>query len=78
MKVWRLGDEVGTGELYLPTDEIRHAYGLACRAAQVESAAIHAIGLVTLEERRAYIETHEPFFREALKGRIKILWETKA
>lgn len=77
MSAWREGDAIGVGEVYLPTEKIRDAYSKACRDAQIDSAAAHAIELSTLAARREFIETYPAARRDALKARIKILWEKK-
>jgi hypothetical protein len=77
MKPWQLGDPVGMGEVYLPDKKTRAAYGKACRAAVIDSAAKHAINLPTLDQRREFINRYPAAAREALKDRIKELWEAK-
>ena len=77
MKAWRVGDPVGTGELYLPTAKIRDAYGKACRSAQIDSAAKHAISLSTLHLRREFIDRYPADARDALKDRVRKLWEER-
>lgn len=63
------------GEVYLPDKKTRAAYGKACRDAWIDSAANHAISLPTLHQRRKFIEIYPSAAREALKDRIKELWE---
>lgn len=77
MKPWAEGDPIGMGEVYLPTQKARDAYGRACRDAQIDSAAAHAIELATLAARRQFIDTYPADRRDALKARIKTLWEKK-
>lgn len=77
MKPWRLGDPVGMGEVYLPDSKTRAAYGKACRAAVIDSAAKHAINLPTLQRRREFINSYPAAAREALKDRIRELWRAK-
>lgn len=77
MKPWAEGDPIGMGKVYLPTQQSRNAYGNACREAIIDSAAAHAIELVTLAERRQFIDTYPADRRDALKARIKTLWEKK-
>jgi Arc/MetJ family transcription regulator len=77
MIAWQPGDPVGTGALYLPTKEDRLAYGMACRAAIIESAARHAISLGSLQLRRDFIDAYPDTMRDALKARIKQIWETR-
>lgn len=77
MKPWVEGDPIGMGEVYLPTQKVRDAYGRACRDAQIESVAAHAIELATLAARRQFIDTYPADRRDALKARIKTLWEKK-
>lgn len=77
MKPWAEGDPIGMGEVYLPTQKVRDAYGKACREAIIDSAAAHAIELATLAARRQFIDTYPADRRDALKARIKTLWEKK-
>lgn len=77
MKAWSAGDPIGMGEIYLPTQKARNAYGNACREAIIDSAAAHAIKLATLAARRRFIDTYPADRRDALKARIKTLWEKK-
>ena len=66
--------QIGGGEIYLPDDETRAAYGQACRAAIIDSAARHAINLDTLDDRRAFIEAYPAAMRDSLRSRILELW----
>ena len=75
MKPWQQGDPVGMGEVYLPDKKTRAAYGNACRDLWIESAAKHVIRLPTLHQRRKFIGSYPLNEREALKDRIKELWE---
>lgn len=77
MKPWTEGDPIGMGEIFLPTQNARNAYGKACRAAVIDSAALHAISLPTLHQRRKFIDSYPADRRDALKARIKTLWEKK-
>ena len=77
MKPWQPGDPVGMGEVYLPDKKTRAAYGKACRAAVIDSAAKHAINLPTLDQRREFINLYPAAARDALKDRIKELWEAR-
>jgi hypothetical protein len=77
MIAWQPGDPVGTGALYLPTKEDRLAYGMACRGAIIDSAARHAISLGSLQLRRDFIDAYPDTMRDALKARIKQIWETR-
>jgi hypothetical protein len=72
---WKVGDPIGSGEIYLPDRKTQKAYGDACRAALIESAAQHVLSLRTLQDRRAFIEKHPN--AEAIKVRVKELWERK-
>lgn len=74
MKPWQPGDPVGMGEVYLPDKKTRAAYGKACRAAVIDSAAKHAINLPSLQRRRDFINRYPADAREALKDRITELW----
>ena len=75
MKPWQQGDPVGMGEVYLPDKKTRAAYGKACRDLWIDSAAKRAISLPTLHQRRRFIDSYPLNAREALKDRIKELWE---
>ena len=77
MKPWQPGDPIGMGEVYLPDSKARAAYGKACRDAFITSAAKHAISLPTLDRRREFINRYPAAAREALKDRIKELWEAR-
>lgn len=66
---------VGSGEVYLPDRASRAAYGAACRAAIIDSAARHTISLPTLQQRRDFINSHRD--SEALKLRVAEIWETR-
>lgn len=68
---------VGSGEVYLPNRASRAAYGAACRSAIIDSAARHVISLPTLAARQAFINAYPDRLKEALKIRIKELWETR-
>lgn len=68
---------VGSGEVYLPDRASRVAYGAACRAAIIDSAARHVISLSDLAARQAFIKTYPDRLKEDLKVRIKQLWETR-
>jgi hypothetical protein len=77
MKPWQPGDPVGMGEVYLPDKKTRAAYGKACRAAVIDSAAKHAISLPTLHRRRNFIDSYPVNAREALKDRVREIWEER-
>jgi len=77
MKPWQPGDPVGMGEVYLPDKKTRAAYGKACRDMWIDSAAKHAISLPTLHQRRKFIDSYPAAARDALKDRIKELWEAR-
>ena len=77
MRHWRAGDPIGMGEVYLPDGKTRAAYGNACRAAVIDSAAKHAINLPTLDKRREFINLYPAAARDSLKARIKKLWEAR-
>ena len=68
---------VGSGEVYLPDRASRVAYGAACRAAIIDSAARHVISLPDLAARQAFIKAYPDHLEEDLKVRIKQLWETR-
>ena len=75
MKPWQQGDPVGMGVVCLPDKKARAAYGKACRDLWIDSAAKHVIRLPTLHQRRKFIDSYPLNAREALKDRIKELWE---
>ena len=75
MKPWAGG--IGGGEIFLPNDEARAAYGQACRAAIIDSAARYVINLGSLDERRAFIAKYPAKMQDSLKARIKKIWEDK-
>ena len=77
MKPWQPGDPVGMGVVYLPDKKTRAAYGKACRDLWIDSAAKHAISLSTLQQRRNFINRYPLDARDALKDRVKELWERK-
>ena len=75
MKAWKKGDPVGGGEIYLPTAADRAAYGQACRAAILTSAATYCLSLTGIEARRKYIAEYPAHLREDLKAEISKIWE---
>lgn len=75
MKPWTGG--IGGGEIYLPDEATKAAYGKACRAAIIDSAARHVINLGSLEARRAFIAKYPAKMQDSLKARIKEIWETR-
>jgi hypothetical protein len=75
MKPWATGETIGSGDVYLPYTKTKAAYGQACRAAIINSAARHAINLTTLQARRDYINGHPA--KEQLKARVSELWESR-
>jgi hypothetical protein len=72
-----MGDPVGMGEVYLPTRDSKEAYASACNEEMLDSAARYAIELRTVEARRDFIATWPESRRNALKAKIKTLWETR-
>lgn len=74
---WQVGDPVGMGEVYLPTTDSKEAYSAACNEALLDSAAEYAMELKTVEARRDFIATWPENQRNALKAKIKTLWETQ-
>jgi hypothetical protein len=77
MNPWQIGDPVGMGLVYLPDKKTRAAYGKACRNTWIEIAAKHAINLPSLQMRRKFINIYPADAREALKDRVRELWEAK-
>ena len=65
------------GEIYLPDAKSHASYANACRVALIDSAARHAINLPTLKQRRDFINKQSPAAQDALKARIRELWETR-
>lgn len=70
-----MGDPVGMGEVYLPSRDSKEAYNAACNEALLDSAARYAMELRTVEARRDFIATWPESRRNALKAKIKTLWE---
>lgn len=77
MRSWREGDPVGAGIVYLPDTKTKQAYERACKRLWIESAAQHVLSLPSLEQRRAFIAKHPADEREALKSKVKELWEAQ-
>ena len=77
-KVWRVGDPIGGGEIYIPDIKTKNAYGKACRDALIDSAARHVLSLSNLTLRRSFISKQPLNRQDDLKMRITELWkETK-
>ncbi len=72
-----MGDPVGMGEAYLPTRDSKEAYSAACNEELLDSAARYTMELRTVEARRDFIATWPESRRNALKAKIKTLWETR-
>jgi hypothetical protein len=72
-----VGDPVGMGEVYLPTRDGKEAYNAACNEEMLDSAARYAMELRTVEARRDFIATWRENQRNALKTKIKALWEKR-
>jgi len=72
-----VGDPVGMGEVYLPSRDSKEAYNAACNEELLDSAARYAMELRTVEARRDSIATWPESRRNALKSKIKTLWETR-
>lgn len=72
-----MGDPVGMGEVYLPTKDSKEAYNAACNEKMLDSAARYAMELRTVEARRDFIATWPESRRNALKAKIKTLWEKR-
>ena len=72
-----MGDPVGMGEAYLPTRDSKDAYNAACNEEMLDSAAQYAMLLRTVEARRDFIATWPESRRNALKAKIKALWEKR-
>jgi hypothetical protein len=65
------------GEVYLPTRDGKEAYNAACNEEMLDSAARYAMELRTVEARRDFIATWRENQRNALKTKIKALWEKR-
>ena len=72
-----MGDPVGMSEVYLPTRDSKEAYNAAYNEELLDSAARYAMELRTVEARRDFIATWPESRRNALKTKIKTLWETR-
>jgi len=72
-----VGDPVGMGEVYLPSRDSKEAYNEACNEEILDSAARYAMELRTVEARRDFIATWPESRRNALKAKIKTLWEKR-
>ena len=72
-----MGDSVGMGEVYLPSRDSKEAYNAACNEEILDSAARYAMELRTVEARRDFIATWPESRRNALKAKIKTLWEKR-
>lgn len=77
MKAWKMGDQVGMGEVYLPSRDSKEAYNAACNEEMLDSAAQYAMELKTVEARRDFIATWRENQRNALKAKVKNLWEKR-
>lgn len=77
MKAWKMGDPVGMGEVYLLTRDSKEAYNAACNEEMLDSAARYAMELRTVEARRDFIATWRENQRNALKEKIKDLWDKR-
>lgn len=77
MKPWQPGDPIGMGEVYLPDNLTRAAYVNACLHAFITSAAKQAISLPSLQQRREFVDSYPSKARDALKEKMKTLWEDK-
>ena len=72
-----MGDSVGMGEVYLRSINSKEAYNAACNEEMLDSAARYAMELKTVEARRDFIATWRENQRNALKSKIKALWEKR-
>lgn len=72
-----MGDPVGMGKVYLPSIDSKEAYNAACNEEMLDSAAGYAMELKTVEARRDFIATWPESRRNALKAKIKTLWEKR-
>ena len=72
-----MGDPVGTGEAYLRSINSKESYNEACNEEILDSAARYAMELRTVEARRDFIATWPESRRNALKAKIKTLWEKR-
>lgn len=71
---WQPGDPVGCGEVFLPTRKHAEAYTDACRAEILTADARAICAIPDLPTRRARIAMYPEKHREALKARVRELW----
>lgn len=74
---WAPGDPVGCGEVFLPTRRDVLAYTDACQAAILDATARSILAEQDLATRRARIDAFPEAKRDALKARIKELWNER-
>lgn len=77
MKAWRTGYRIGSGEVYLPDEAARAAYGYACLDAILYATAKQVLRIKELAERRQFIAKYPQALQPALKEKIKALWAEK-
>jgi hypothetical protein len=65
------------GEVYLQSINSKEAYNAACNEEMLDSAGRYAMELRTVEARRDFIATWPKSRRNALKAKIKTLWENR-
>lgn len=72
-KTWQPVDPIATGALVIPPEH-RQAYGDACREAQIEGIAQTVVNMPTLAQRRRLIDKTPPALQQAVKIRVRELW----
>jgi hypothetical protein len=77
MTPWRKGNKIGSGEVYLPDDDARAAYGSACLDAILYATAKQVLRMKELAERRQFIANYPQALQPELKEKIKALWAEK-
>lgn len=75
-EAWRPGDPVGGGEVYLPDEKTRAAYGEECARQIVEAYAWRVVQTPSLYYRRQLIEQFPKAMQQRLKDRVLELWRT--
>lgn len=73
-KAWQPGDPVGCGPVYLPTRDVADAYARACLDAILTADARAICAIPEIATRRARIAMYPEKHREALKARVRELW----
>lgn len=77
LKPWQPGDPVASGEVYLPDEKTRQAYGMECQRRVVESWAHRVMAGHHINIRRARIQQCPDSLREQVKARVQELWRKR-